>query len=212
MVQLNDEQVDVVHHRIVADGVINTDLQNGLLDHYCCFIENLMSAGTDFEIAYIQAFVAITPNGAHEIQHELDLILTFKQITIMKRTIYGFGFLATFCLSTGLMFRSMHWPGSPELTLAGFIFLIITSMALVYNIIQQKGTRKPAHKIRIALGFIAILLISSGSIFKYLNYPYANVQLMVGMALLNFLFLPMFFYYLYKQALQSSLNRPGQTD
>jgi len=207
MVQLNDEQVDVVHHRIVSDEVISTDLQNSLLDHYCCFIENLMSAGADFELAYQQAFVAITPNGAQEIQHELDLILTLKQITSMKRTIYGFGFLATFCLSTGLMFRSMHWPGAPALTLAGFVFLIVTSAALVYNIVQQKGVHKLSYKIRVALGFVAIVLISTGSIFKAFNFPYANIQLIAGMALLNFLFLPMFFYYLYKQALQSSLGK-----
>jgi len=207
MVQLNDDQVDLIQHRIATGGVITNDLQNGLLDHYCCFIEELMTAGTAFETAYNQAFVAITPNGMHEIEDELYFILTFKQTTIMKRTIYGFGFLATFCLSTGLMFRSLHWPGVSALTFAGFISLIITSVTLVSNIMRHRSTHTPLYNIRVALGLISVLLISSGGIFKLLNYPYANIQFMIGLMILNFLFLPMFFYYLYKQALQSSLSK-----
>ena len=71
MVQLNDTQVAVILDRIIADGITNTDLQNGLLDHYCCHIEEKMSSGCDFEKAYNNAFTAITPNGMHEIQEEL---------------------------------------------------------------------------------------------------------------------------------------------
>ena len=52
MEQLNDNQVMIVLKRIIADGVTDNDLQNELLDHYCCFIEEILLTGADFESAY----------------------------------------------------------------------------------------------------------------------------------------------------------------
>ena len=41
----------------------------------------------------------------------------------MKRTIYLSGFLACFTLSTGCMFKIMHWPLASMLMLTGFLLL-----------------------------------------------------------------------------------------
>ncbi|MBW4890665.1 hypothetical protein KXQ82_13095 [Mucilaginibacter sp. HMF5004] len=206
MVQLNDEQVDLVFERVIAGGVTDTALQNDLLDHYCCFIETELDVGTSFEDAYARAFIAISPNGAGEIEHELILILTFKKILMMKRMIYGCGFLAMFCLSMGLMFRSAHWPGVQALTLSGFVFLIITAVVLLSSFVKHIKKHPVLYNVRMFTGFTAIFLISAGSIFKALLFPGSNILVLAGMVLLNLVFLPMFFYHLYKQALQSHLN------
>jgi hypothetical protein len=62
------------------------------------------------------------------------------------------------------------------------------------------------YNARMLVGFAAVLLISVGSIFKSLLYPGSNMLVLSGMVLLNLVFLPMFFYHLYKQALQSHLS------
>lgn len=41
----------------------------------------------------------------------------------MKRSVYVLGFLATFLLSMGLLFKMMHWPYANILMCSGFIFL-----------------------------------------------------------------------------------------
>ncbi|WP_294822172.1 hypothetical protein [uncultured Flavobacterium sp.] len=41
----------------------------------------------------------------------------------MKKSVYVFGFLASFVLSTGIMFKVMHWPASGILTFSGFLLL-----------------------------------------------------------------------------------------
>jgi hypothetical protein len=41
----------------------------------------------------------------------------------MKRTVSVLGFFAFFTLSTGVMFKIMHWPGANVLLLAGFMLL-----------------------------------------------------------------------------------------
>lgn len=201
MVQLSEEQVDLVCQRITSDGVTTAALQSGLLDHYCCFIEDEMNNGTDFERAYGKAFMAITPNGMHEIEEELFFLMNFKKQTNMKRIIYGIGFVATFLISMGLLFKVLHWPGASMMLFSGFGALIITLAALLIHSLQYMNKYSTGYKIRIYSGFIAGVLVSSGSMFKTLYFPTANMQIVLGMAVLNLVFLPLFFYQLYKQSL-----------
>lgn len=201
MVQLTDKQVDIISQRIVSGGVDNLGLQNNLLDHYCCFIETEMDKGVDFDTAYKIAFKAITPNGMHEIQDELFFLLTFKKQVSMKRIIYGSGFLAAFAISMGIMFRTMHFPGANVFMCVGFLALIVVSSALVVNAMRHLHAHSLSYNVRTVVGFLSAMLISVGTIFKILHFPSANVQIVLGMSLLNFIFMPMFFYHLYKQSL-----------
>jgi hypothetical protein len=203
MSQLTDEQVSLIAQRIAAE-VTQPSLQNDLTDHYCCHIEEQMDTGVDFEAAYQAAFEAITPNGAHEIQEELFFLLTFKKQTNMKRVIYGLGFMAAFLISTGIMFRSMHWPGAVFLLIGGFSALLITVLTMLVISLQKAPKLSPAANMRIFAGLIAGLLIASGNLFKLHSFPSANIQMVLGMTVLNVVFLPMLFYQLYKQAIGQS--------
>ncbi|MGZ3776062.1 MAG: hypothetical protein ACXVI9_00300 [Mucilaginibacter sp.] len=197
---LNDKKVTLISARIRQGGVIEKDLQNGLLDHYCCFIEQRMSAGQSFESAYRDAFHTITPNGMREIQEELDFILNFKQTTIMKIMIYSVGFLAAFCISTAAMLKTVHWSGARELMFGGFILLIITISLLLSNSLRHFKTYSAIYVTRVGACFVSLLLISVGGIFKLLHYPTADMQLLAGTAFFNMVFLPLFFYGLYRQS------------
>jgi hypothetical protein len=50
----------------------------------------------------------------------------------MKRAIYLIGFLATFTLSTGFIFKLMHWPGASVMMLTGFILLDIGFLPMYF--------------------------------------------------------------------------------
>ena len=201
MQQLNDEQVLTILNRIIADGITDNDLQIGLLDHYCCFIEETLLTGTDFESAYNTAFRAITPNGMHEIQEELYLILNYNQHTNMKRIIYLSSFSTVFCISTVIMFKTMHWSGASILFQIAFLLVITTAVILFSNSIKHWKSHTLGYNIRVVTGFIAASLISVGAIFKSLHYPTAGFQIVTGVLLLNLVFLPMFFYHLYRGAI-----------
>lgn len=201
MLQLSDEQVDIVCQRIADDGVTTAVLQTGLLDHYCCFIEEKMNGGSDFETAYGKAFAAITPNGMHEIEEELFFLMTFKKQINMKRIIYGTGFISAFLISMGIMFKYLHWPGASVMLFSGFSALIVTVSALLIHSMAYMKKYNTGYKVRIIAGFTAAMFISVGSMFKILHYPTANMQMVLGMTILNLVFLPLFFYQLYKQAI-----------
>ncbi|MCO5945964.1 hypothetical protein [Mucilaginibacter flavidus] len=198
MGQLSDYEEMIILGHIIADGVTDKALQNDLLDHYCCFIEEILLTGADFESAYKTAFQAITPNGMHEIQEELYFILNHKQQTIMKRTIYFAGFLTVFCISTVIMFKTMHWPGASVLFLIAFLLVIATAIILFSSSIKHWKSHTAGYNVRVVTGFLAALLISVGAIFKSLHYPTAGAQIVAGVLLLNLVFLPMFFYHLYR--------------
>ena len=204
MEQLNDDQVMMILDQIIADGVTDNDLQNELLDHYCCFIEELLLTGADFESAYLIAFQAITPNGMHEIQEELYFALNHKQQTIMKRTIYCSAFLTVFCISTLIMFKTMHWPGASVIFLVAFLLVIATAIILFSNSVKHWRAHTAGYNVRVVTGFISALLISVGAIFKSLHYPTAGAQVVAGVLLPNLIFLPMFFYHLYRGELTNT--------
>lgn len=200
MAQLTDEQVEVIERRIAAE-VSDKDLCNGLLDHYCCFVEEQMDTGANFETAYNTAFRAITPNGMHEIQEELFFLINFKKQTNMKRVIYGLGFVAAFLISMAIMFRSMHWPGANIMAVWGFGSLLVTVFLMLVSSLKQAARQSATYNIRIFAGLLAGVLIASGNLFKLHYWPSANIQMVLGMTILNFVFLPMLFFQLYKRAI-----------
>ena len=51
------------------------------------------------------------------------------------------------------------------------------------------------------LGFLAVLLSTTGLVFKLQPWPGAAVMLVTGVFLLNFGFSPIFFYNRYKKAI-----------
>lgn len=50
------------------------------------------------------------------------------------------------------------------------------------------------------LGYIAIMLTTSGLLFKSMHWPGANILLIIGIALLNLDFLPSYILYRFKSA------------
>lgn len=49
-------------------------------------------------------------------------------------------------------------------------------------------------------GYIATTLTTTGILFKIMHWPGANIMIIVGIFLLNFIFLPTYFYKKYKVA------------
>lgn len=68
---------------------------------------------------------------------------------------------------------------------------------LLLLILKKDLTMK---KTMFVLGYIAVFLSTTGLLFKLQHWPGAAVMLTLGIALLNFGFLPMYFYGRYKKA------------
>ena len=118
----------------------------------------------------------------------------------MKRILFAAGFLATFLISTGLLFRNMHWPGQNIILFSGFAFLFITIIALLFYSLRSMKQLSAGYRFRMITGIVSGMLIAAGSMFKILYMPGANIMTFTGMVSLNLLFLPAFFYQLYRRS------------
>lgn len=68
----------------------------------------------------------------------------------------------------------------------------------INNINKEKIMKKSMF----VLGYISLFLVSTGMLFKVQHWPGAAVMLVLGVVLLNFGFLPMYFMDRYKRSLQ----------
>lgn len=197
---LLDTYIDIIDDRLKQGGIKDPRLHADLLDHICTYIEE-QDGNEDFEELLHDALYALAPNGVHEIEEERFFLFHFQKQITMKRILFFGGFATTFLLSTGFTFKLMHWPGASILLVLGNVSLLFTMMIIAANAIKNIQAHSAAFRIRIFTGVLAAILIGTGSIFKVQHWPGASIQFVSGMLLLNFIFLPMFFYQLYRQSI-----------
>ena len=200
---LHDEHLDIITKRLVEDGIRDARLQSDLLDHICCYIEEQET--NDFDLLLQQAFCLLAPNGMHEIEEERFFLFHFHKQLTMKRILFFCGFATTFLLTTGFTFKQMHWPGANICLVTGNLALIVTIALIAINAFKKARFHSAAFNVRVFTGVLAALFIGVGSMFKFFHLPSANIQFLLGILILNFVFLPMFFYQLYKQSLSKTV-------
>ena len=73
----------------------------------------------------------------------------------------------------------------------------IQQETMLLLILKREATMK---KTMYVLGYIALMLTTTGLLFKIMHWPGASVMLVLGIAMLNFGFLPIYFIGRYRQA------------
>jgi hypothetical protein len=120
----------------------------------------------------------------------------------MKKTVYFSGFVATFCILIGLMFKIMHWPGATAILITGNLSLSVCLLAILYGLLTNKTTFPRMTYSRILFGVVGGMLLASGIFFKIMHWPGASILLVLGMFLITFIFLPIFFWQLYRSEMK----------
>lgn len=203
MAELTEIEYDSVV-RIIKESIQTEQLQMELIDHCCCCIEEKMASGITFEEALTSALHALSSDGLHEIEAELNRLLTSKIPTHMKITLYFSGFLATFFILLGLLFKLLHWPLADRILFIGNFSLIVTTITLLSALLRYPAAFQTSSRVRNMCGAIGGALIGAGSIFKIMYWTGANMLTLFGMLLIIFVFVPMFFWQLYKQEILAS--------
>ncbi|MBS1584766.1 MAG: hypothetical protein JSS82_04405 [Bacteroidetes bacterium] len=193
MTQLSEKQVALLEQRIYQGGVSNKGLQNDLLDHFCCFIEDKMNEGSDFESAYKEAFQAITPDGMYDIETELITLLTLNRQLGMKRMISIAGALCALLLTAGIILKYKFLPGAAALiTLGiGIATMVFVPVVCIYKIREKQNT---ADKALWGVGSIFAIALAFSTLFKVQHWPGANMLGSLSLAILLLLFLPIYFF------------------
>ncbi len=203
MVELTEAQIYYLNN-LICSKIESKTLRSEILDHCCCSIESLMEKGKSFDEACQEALCLLHPAGLSKIEMDVHFALNQLIPLFMKKLLYLSGFIATFSLGVGMLFRFMHWPRADELLIAGNLFLMFTMLSLLTQLLRFPAAFQGLTYARTLSGVIAGILIAVGSIFKIFHWPTANIQFIVGMVILTVVFIPLFFWQLYQREMRSS--------
>ncbi len=197
---ISEEHLKTIRGAIIQSPISRMSMQDDLIDHLCCEVENRMSCGVDFEAAFAHALQRLAPNGLLELEKETYLLLNKTKIT-MKKLTYLSGASFSIFASVGILFKILHWLGANELLIFGFggLLLVFTPLLLVTHHRQSSTSGFEAR--RNWIGMISLVLFSTGAILKVLHFVGANEALLLGTTLFSFGFLPMTFLKMYRQAI-----------
>lgn len=203
MYELSHIQVDLLSQKI-STVIRDAQLQTELIDHCCCAVEELMTEGNSFDDALDQALYRLHPEGIHEIEVAVQYVLQPQTLKAMKVILFLTGFLAAFTILLGTLFKMMHWPGANQLLISGDLFLIISMFTLIASSLQASRAIPKSGLARTLVGASGGLILGIGSAFKIMHWPSANILIVVGIVLVTFVFLPLFFWQLYRREIKSA--------
>jgi hypothetical protein len=193
MAVLNEEQVKFILDDIRRNGIEMEDLQLSLLDHICCVIETEMLPEKNFEEFYQSILPRFFRRELREIQDETTLLLTFKNYYAMKKIMLNSGIFSAFMFLIGSLFKIMHWPGAGFILLTSIVIFSIVFLPLL-SILRVKEQKQTKDKVVIAVATIFGILISIATLFKVMHWPGANFMWLTSLAILFFVFIPIYFF------------------
>lgn len=204
---ITDAQFSFISQKIKQSGIVEKEIQDDLIDHFCCLVENEMQRGSSFEEAYNYAYQQTTPNGFEEIQLETFFLLNHKKLILMKQFTYIAGYLFALSTTAGAFFKVMHFPGANVMLFSGlmgisFIFLPL----LLFNKFKDKVFKVMSEKLKWVFGTLSLMLILVGSSFKILHLPGAMVLLGLGLLIFGILFLPFLFFRMFKSSQEEAFT------
>lgn len=193
MYKISDEQIDYILDDISARGVKMEDLQQNILDHVCCIIEQDLEETGDFRNFYLRTIETFYKKELSEIEEETNLLLTFKNYYKMKKAMITSGAFSASLLLTGCLFKFMHWPGAAMILFVGIIVLCFLFLPLLF-ILKMKEAKATRDKVILTMGVVIGILYFLGPLFKVQHWPGANILLFTTVILMFFLFIPVYFF------------------
>ena len=193
MHQLNEQQIDYILNDISARGVEMDSLQQNLLDHICCIIENNLEENGDFESFYKKTIQTFYKDALWEIEEETLQLLTHKNYYKMKKIMIYSGTLSVAGFIAGSIFKIMHWPGASAILLLSMLNISLIFLPLLF-ILKTREVSAMKDKLMIAIGTIFGILFSISSLFKIFHWPGANLMWLFALGILMFIFIPIYFF------------------
>ena len=199
MYKVTKEQIDYILEDINKRGVVLEDLQNNLLDHICCIIENEMSENEDFNDFYEQILPRFFKRDLKEIQEETNNLLTFKHYYAMKNTLKISGIISAILTLLGAVLKTFHLPGAGVAIVLGTVIFSLIFLPLMIALKFKDEARK-VDKWILSLGLLLGIGLSLGTLFKLMHWPYANFLMQWSLTFFVFGYVPLYFISRYRRA------------
>ncbi|HEY3402185.1 MAG TPA: hypothetical protein VGK59_02295 [Ohtaekwangia sp.] len=201
--RLSDEQVETIREYIIKSGIHLESLQEDVLDHLCCVLEDSKDTTQHFEKRLQEAIDDLAPDGLATLETETLFLLNSKKLVYMKKLMYLVGLGSSMTLAMGLCFKLLHWPGGDELLTYGFIsFTLLFLPMTMIDKFKVKIQKSLSERLRFILGALSAISTGLAVLFKILNLYGGDFLLLVGAVLFSFGFLPFLFFTNYRKAVE----------
>jgi hypothetical protein len=193
MYQISDKQIDGILSDIRARGVEMESLQQNLLDHVCCIIEQNLEENGDFETFYQRTIRTFYKEALWEIEEETISLLIFKNYYAMKKIMSISGSFSAVTMILGIIFKFQHWPGASMFVVLGIISASLIFLPLFFTL-KAKEKQSVKDKAVISIGAVAASLQCLSILFKVMHWPYANIMGISALVIMLVVFLPVYFF------------------
>ena len=85
---LTFDQIHCIQHYVHQNGLTIQEVQEDIVDHLCCIVEEKLGEGIDFEKSFQAAQQIITQNDIKQIQNDTIYFLTIKKHVIMIKAMF----------------------------------------------------------------------------------------------------------------------------
>lgn len=187
-----------------ARGLTYGRLQDDILDHICCMVEEEMEAGRDFQSSYRDVMDRVGENTLSDIQHQ-TLLLLDKKFQKMKKFTYATGLTGSFLTIAGAIMKMLHLPGASIMMLVGFLLIAFCFLPLYFIFSYREQAEKP-KLIFPVVGYVSLLFILTGAVFKIMHWPGANIFITISIFVILVVFLPLYIVQIFKRTSTKKIN------
>jgi hypothetical protein len=187
--QLSETQIQFIENDIAARGIAMESLQQELLDHICCILEQ--RNGEPFETAYASVIRSFYKKELKEIETETILLQNHKNYYAMKKGLIYSGIASALLLVAGIVFKFLYLPGASALIVSA-IFIFCFAFIPLLSILRAKEKQTSREKSIVAFAGIAVFLLSLSFVFRVQHWMGAMIMFYLGIGILALLFLPLY--------------------
>lgn len=197
MKPLTSQQVDTIRQLIRQQGIRHADLQEDLLDHICCLVEEVMQREEDFYTSLNIVMGHFAPAGNIQfIEQEINYLINFKTF-IMKKSFWVLTSLVLLSLFACMLLhgiallRGETWPLLISIAFGNHYALCLLVLPFYWWQQQQATPANGWQVLQLTAGFLCSEALINAIFFKLMHMPGA-MQLYVIAALLGMIYVPLY--------------------
>jgi hypothetical protein len=198
--KLSNNQIEIIRAQI-ARSIQLQSLQDDVLDHICCALEERDELDGEFEEAVQIIVEELAPDGLSQLQRETLLLLNIKHI-VMKKFMYSMGLVTAMASSMGICFKILHLQGADFLLTWGLLaFTLLYLPAQVIMWYRANENTAFTEKLKIVFALLSGLLTGGAIILRLARIDSSTVDMIfvAGAVIFSFGFLPILFLNFYKK-------------
>ena len=145
---LNNGHLERITNHLNFSGIKSLSLYDDIFDHYCCKVEELMRQNTmTIDQAIEHAQNDICPDGANQIEEELEYLLIINQNIMLHKIVFSIASLSGFIfLLSGTAWMSNLLESDVALQFMGLS--LIVAVFSVYPYLMYRLFKRSARSLR----------------------------------------------------------------